>query len=268
MTLGAFYDNMAEAARQNGVAVDKVLDELRGAGYEAVNVNLDSISDTAAFRNTMSAHGMYVGDAFDRVELISTPRDRGDADRRFERACELGARRFLFIPCQYGDAAKNDIDKAICEGLAWASERAASFGLEPVIEAFDVGYTPLCSEEVISAALSAAPKLRLAVDTGNYIHGGYDALECLRASRERLAGGAHLKDRTKKARRGETHRCLNGDIWYACAAGDGEMRIAEIMKALRENGFDGVLYAEQYGDAEQLNDLLRAADFIKSEWDA
>lgn len=266
MILGAFWDNAMDAVRQTGKTTAAIIDALRGMGYEEINVNLGTIADPAELRAELEKGGMSVGDAFDRIELTRLPRDNGEADRRFEMSCALGAKRFLFIPGQYGDAPKAEVDAALCEGLAWASERAAAYGLQPAIEAFDVGYTPLCHAEVIAMALNAAPKLRLALDTGNYLHGGYDALKELRALRGRLADSVHLKDRTKRAGGGDEYRTLSGEIWYPCAAGDGDMRISEVIAELKSCGFDGTLYAEQYGSGRQLEDLTRSAEFIRREW--
>ncbi len=266
MRLGTFYDHILEAAKQTGMPIEAVLDELHSAGYKVMNVNLASVENAAALKETLAAHGMSVGDAFDYVDLISLPHDNESADRILAKAGVLGAERFLFLPPMYRGMSKPDIDSALCEGLAWASERAARHGLEPVIEAFDVGYTPLCFADIIQRALNTVPGLRLALDTGNYIHAGFDALHELKQSRGRLAGSVHLKDRTQKSQIGEPYSCLNGDTWYPCAAGEGEMHIAEVIAIIKQFGFNGVLYTEQYGSGEQLASLLRAAKFVNAEW--
>jgi len=90
--------------------------------------------------------------------------------------------------------------------------------------------------------------VRLCLDTGHLLIGGTDPVELVRAVPERIAH-VHLKDVDQAL----AARVTAGDLTYMQAVaqrmytplGQGDVDIAAIVTALRENGFDGWFVLEQ-----------------------
>jgi len=124
-------------------------------------------------------------------------------------------------------------DRAI-ERIRHLTKMAEDGGITLLHENCD-GWGGLGPEQTLEllAAINS-PALRLVFDTGNTVFHGQDSMEFYRKVREFIEY-VHIKDARKV-----------GDTYSACYVGEGEGRVPEIIRDLKETGYKGGLSIEPH----------------------
>ena len=110
--------------------------------------------------------------------------------------------------------------------------------------------------------------LGCAFDTGNFAAFNEDELEAFELFADRIRT-VHMKDRSRTRRHpGDTpFVCADGKPVYACTTGSGYIRIAEILKRLKERNYGGNVIVELYACDPRfvLEDAAASVRWVKEQ---
>ena len=236
------------------LSAERVLREMSIAGLTATELGPKGYLPTEPARLTslLSSHGLKCAGTFAPVVLHDAARDPvEDIVGRLDVLNACGA-EVLVLAAATGTGgydSRPTLDdahwNAIFTNLDRLADAAARRGLLVVLHPH-VGTmveTPDDLERVLTGS-----SVRLCLDTGHLLIGGTDPVELVRAVPERIAH-VHLKDVDQAL----AARVTAGDLTYMQAVaqrmytplGQGDVDIAAIVTALRENGFDGWFVLEQ-----------------------
>ena len=262
------------------LSAERVLREMSIAGLTATELGPKGYLPTEPARLTslLSSHGLKCAGTFAPVVLHDAARDPvEDIVGRLDVLNACGA-EVLVLAAATGTGgydSRPTLDdahwNAIFTNLDRLADAAARRGLLVVLHPH-VGTmveTPDDLERVLTGSA-----VRLCLDTGHLLIGGTDPVELVRAVPERIAH-VHLKDVDQAL----AARVTAGDLTYMQAVaqrmytplGQGDVDIAAIVTALRENGFDGwfVLEQDTILDAEPveggpLDDVIASVNHLQT----
>lgn len=266
MKLSVFYDHIREGAEQRGVPLSQALCEVRAAGVERVELDLDAVSiDPKGLRAALQSAGLQAGGLYGFFDFGH----KKQADRAralLDRAADMGARYVLAVP---GFLEPGD-DEAVClarmdESLQGLCAEAATRGITVLMEDFDSAAAPYATSRQLRRFLDAVPSLFCALDTGNFLYSGEDMLDAFPLLADRIRY-VHLKDRARTPRPGEKGiPDAKGRMLYSASVGTGVIPMAECLRRLFEFGYDGTLAIEHFGSPDQLGDIERSAAFVLAQ---
>jgi inosose dehydratase len=262
------------------LSAERVLREMSIAGLTATELGPKGYLPTEPARLTslLSSHGLKCAGTFAPVVLHDAARDPvEDIAGRLDVLNACGA-EVLVLAAATGTGgydSRPTLDdahwNAIFTNLDRLADAAARRGLLVALHPH-VGtmvQTPDDLERVLTGS-----SVRLCLDTGHLLIGGTDPVELVRAVPERIAH-VHLKDVDQAL----AARVTAGDLTYMQAVaqrmymplGQGDVDIAAIVTALRENGFDGwfVLEQDTILDAEPveggpLDDVIASVNHLQT----
>jgi len=262
------------------LSAERVLREMSNAGLTATELGPKGYLPTEPARLTslLSSHGLKCAGTFAPVVLHDAARDPvEDIVGRLDVLNACGA-EVLVLAAATGTGgydSRPTLDdahwNAIFTNLDRLADAAARRGLLVVLHPH-VGTmveTPDDLERVLTGSA-----VRLCLDTGHLLIGGTDPVELVRAVPERIAH-VHLKDVDQAL----AARVTAGDLTYMQAVaqrmytplGQGDVDIAAIVTALRENGFDGWFVLEQDTilaaepvDGGPLNDVIASVNHLQT----
>jgi inosose dehydratase len=236
------------------LSAERVLGEMSIAGLTATELGPEGYLPTEPARLTslLSSHGLKCAGTFAPVVLHDAARDPvDDIVGHLDLLNACGA-EVLVVAAATGAAGYDSrltLDdthwNTIFTNLDRLADAAARRGLQAVLHPH-IG-TMVETPDDLKRVLTGS-SVRLCLDTGHLLIGGIDPVELVRAVPERIAH-VHLKD----VDQGLAARVKAGDLTYSQAVaqrmytplGQGDARIAAIVTALRENGFDGWFVLEQ-----------------------
>ena len=168
-----------------------------------------------------------------------------------EAAQFLGVKKLLVIPGFYGQEDPEEDRLRQRESMAQCVSRLARLaqgcGVSLVMEAYDNLLSPIVSAEGVGYFLEECPALSCCFDTGNFRFAGEDEFEAYEKLRGRIAH-VHLKDRALTPEWGShAVATTEGQVLYPCPVGTGEIKIAPLIKRLKEDGYQGAYTIEHYG---------------------
>lgn len=257
-----FHHHICEAARETGCTVPEMMRQVRAMGITGIELERDAIGtdDDAirAFGRLLEDTGLTPSSIYGFYSWQEDGELPGEDDLLLRQAELLGCGRVMIIPGFYTDP----VDKEKCRqekarmiaGMQQLSAMAAARGLTPTIECFDDGRSPIATIEGMAEFLAAAPELMVTLETGNFIFSGDDILEAHRRFAGRTAH-VHLKDRfiprlaasiPESLQDDPLLTAVTGERMCACAVGQGHMPIAEVLRRLDGQGYDGWLTIEHF----------------------
>lgn len=263
MKIAAFYENIFDGVRATGLRMEDVLRELRDAGMELLYLSPDSWKrDRRELSGMMERLGLGVEGMFGSCDFPNEP----ETDRWAEMidlAAEAGAGNFLIIPGMLtGGNTQRDLER-MASGTRKVLEYGRKKGIPVLMEDFDGLLSPYNCIAGLKYFLDSVEGLGCAFDTGNFAAFHEDELEAFELFAGKIST-VHLKDRTGERRHeGDTpFVCADGKPVFACTVGSGYIRIAEVLKRLKERNYSGNVIAELY--ACDPNHVLRdAADSVR-----
>lgn len=164
------------------------------------------------------------------------------------------------------------------QGMQTFVAEAARADVDVTMEDFDNARSPIRNMEGMDAFLRAVPSLSVTLDTGNFRFSAEDAWEAYRHFEREYPGRVrhvHLKDRwipggrnsdDGKVVAGDPLTAMDGAVMYPCPVGSGSMPIPQILQALREKGYDGIVSMEFFGAASYTKCIEESARWLRKIW--
>lgn len=263
MKIAVFYENIREAAKAAGLRTEEALAELRGAGLELLYFSMESWKqDRRGLPGMMERLGLGIEGMHVHCDFPADPET--DAYREaVDIAAEAGAGNLLIIPGMYSTGRTDRDLESMLSGIRKAVSYGREKGVPVLMEDFDGARAPYNCIAGLQYFFDRAEGLGCAFDTGNFVMFREDELAAFDLFADRIRT-VHLKDRTaEKRHEGDTpFACADGKPVYACAPGSGYIRIAEILKRLKQRGYGGNVIVEMYA-CDPRYALRDAADSIR-----
>ncbi|WP_179468354.1 sugar phosphate isomerase/epimerase family protein [Mycolicibacterium vinylchloridicum] len=259
---------------------ERVLTEMGRAGLTATELGPEGFlpSEPAELSALLDRHNLSCVGSFAPVVLHDADYDPlPEVAGVVEALVATGASMLVLAAATGTDGydSRPDLDdeqwSTLLANLDRLAEAAAERGITAVLHPH-VGTMVEKGDEV--ARVLGGSSISLCLDTGHLLIGGTDPLNLARAVPGRIAH-AHLKD----VDAGLAARVQSGELTYTEAVaqgmytplGTGDVDIAGIVAALRDNGFDGwfvleqdtILDGEPQGDGP-LRDVLASVAYLQS----
>jgi sugar phosphate isomerase/epimerase len=209
----------------------------RAAGFAGIEARAERLlADPAEVRATAglvnegevwSLNGLRIGvdaDAdLDRAML------EADLAARLEICRAIGAAYLLVVPPRLPGRTADEVLPAIRDGLSIALERTATTGIRLAFEFLGFGDSPIGTPDAAGSAVDGLAGVDLVLDSCHWHASGSGPFE--RFPVERLAM-VHLNDAPEK----DPRAIEDGD---RLLPGEGVIRLADLIGALRGRGYDG-----------------------------
>ena len=286
MKISVFYDHILQAAEQTGKSLEQLLSGVREAGIRAVEINLTYLTEHEETVTLLKQADLEVSCIYEFYEMDKCD-EAEKAEKHVETAVKVGANRILIVPgfleekeaeemqlcmSDFEQTAafmdKNEKTLRMAEGLKYAVQAGKNAGVTVTVEDFDDRKSPLSGKNGILWFLNRIPDLKYTLDMGNFVYNDEDVLEAWDSLKDRIAH-VHCKDRgveKEKLRETESGKPVINQGMLSVAAGDGYIPIAELVKRLKEAGYDGYLAIEHFDASNQENCMKRSADFLRNIW--
>ncbi len=268
MKIAVFYENIYDAVQADGLKMYETLARLSEAGMELLYLTPDSWKrDRNVISGAMEKLGLEIEGMFGFCDFPGNP-DPQRCREMIDLAAEAGAGNFLIIPGLYSTGnTQRDLDHMV-QGARYAVEYGREKNLPVLMEDYDGISAPYNSIAGLQYFMQSVEGLGCAFDTGNFAIFHEDELEAFDLFADKIRT-VHLKDRTRERRHdGDTpFCCADGKPVYACRIGSGYIRIAEILRRLKNRGYSGNVIAELYAcDPEYiLEDAVQSNAWIKEQ---
>lgn len=268
MKLSVFFDHILQAQEQTGKTLEELLTGVRGAGIEAVEINLSYLCEHSDVWNALKAAGLGISCIYEFYDMGR--RDESDkAKKHVDTATLVGAKRILIVPGFLsgedslrmqkvmpvqenivGFFESNDEIKRMADGLDFAAKYGKEKGVTVTVEDFDGLDSPLAGMYGIHWFLQQVPELTYTLDTGNFIFYGEDVSDAFELLKDKIAH-VHCKDREP-----ETNASVQ--------TGTGYISFDEIIDKLKAQNYDGFLAIEHFDAEGQETRMNGSAEFLKS----
>ena len=281
MKISAFYENILEGARYDGVDIKTALAQLKQDGMEKVYFSYDTLkNDTdGTIRKMLRELGLEVEGLYGFIRFDRDPVD-DSYQGMIDMAVTVNAKNVLIVPGFITEGEKRE-EKLLLEnmwsGLVNAVQYGEKQGIAVSIEDFDGLDAPYCRVDGVALFLENVSGLQFSFDTGNFVMYHDDEEEAFELFKDKICT-VHLKDRCREKDSVcgifEKERpyiiCADGEKLCTVPVGDGFIHIKEILSKLKQKGYDGGLIAEMYGhSAENMYDAIRkSVKWISETWDA
>ena len=261
MKIAAFYENIAEGVRASGVSLEKTLSGLREEGLSLLCLTPESWEKDAGLlgpvleKTGIGIEGLHA--------VCDFARDPGTERYRkiIDLALSLGAGNVLLIPGFLTTGNTEEAVRRMTEGMRRAARYGAEKGMPVLMEDYDGMLAPFNSVAGLAYFLDAVPELGCAFDTGNFCMYREDELVAFERFADRIVT-MHLKDRADAPFfPGDGYKvCADLSKIYPAPAGSGRIRMAEILRRLRERGYPGNVIVEHYDtDPERMLEAVRTS---------
>ncbi len=263
MKISVFFDHILQAREQTGKDLTELLQEVRQAGIEAVEISLEYLLTHEDVLEKLKQADLKVSCIYGFYEMERQD-ETEKAKKHIEAAARVGAKRVLVVPgflqgleskkMQQNMSDAQNIEKfmnhnreilRMKEGLSHIAELGAEKGVVVTIEDFDDPNSPLSGMHGIHWFLKQIPKLQYTLDTGNYLYYGEQMLDAYALLKNRIAH-VHCKDR---------HIGDNASI----EVGSGYIPFQELLADLRTQGYEGYLAIEHFDVPDQEGCIQRSA---------
>lgn len=289
MKLSIFYDHVTTAAEQSGKSIDEILAHAVEAGIEAVDINNANIARNSEMLSAIHRAGMKVACSFEfynwggdeyknydrfKVHLANAKAEKqkailvipGFLNETEARALnslldEIGIPDTPMIDARLDEFMKNSTAIAqMTEMLRGAVKLASAEGITVTLEDFDGYNAPFARALGLLWFMQNVDGLRFTFDTGNFIFSD-ELMEDGFALLKDYLVHVHTKDRGVETNC--TGFCHKRGMAPA-ATGEGYLPIAEYVRKLIADGYDGYFAIEHYGHHDQAGAIVRSAENLLS----
>ena len=263
--VSVFYDHILQAAEQTGKPLKELLNGARGAGIEAVEINMTYLYSHEETYDLLREAGLHISCIYEFYEMDHKD-EKEKAKMHIDTAFKARAEKILVVPgffsneeaealrkcvpeyhCTAALLSKNEKAMRIAEGLDDIVSLGTDAGIAVTVEDFDDTKSPLCCENGVCWFLEQIPLLKMTFDTGNFIIHGEDVLEAWELLKERVVH-VHCKDRGEQS----------------VAVGDGYLPMSKVLDNIVQTGYKGYLAIEHFDAANQEACMKKSAAFLRS----
>jgi inosose dehydratase len=241
----------------------QLLDEMVRAGYDVTEWGMNMPKDSARMVGDLKQRGLQMLGGFVGLELRNPKKRDEEIERGFEIGCyfkSIGGN--YLIAADSGDARRRQeaghVDsagglnseqrKSLAEGLNELGRRLRPEGVRVVFHNHVGTYVETESETACLLDETDPELVSWCLDCGHLTYGGGDNLKMLGKHGERV-GFVHIKDvdgAVLKRSRSEGWSFKEALQHFIFAPlGRGIARVPEVVRALRDHGYDGWLVIEQ-----------------------
>lgn len=266
--LSVFFDHVLQVQEQTGKTLEVLLSEVKAAGIEALEINLQYLREHEKEILTLfKEKGLAVSCIYEFYDMGRWDETK-KAQQHINMAVHTGAKRILVVPgFLSGDASakmqqsllseeqtkdffqRNEEIRKMKEGLEVLTGLGRKNGVIVTVEDFDDRNSPLSGLHGVHWFLTQVPELGYTLDTGNYLFYGDDVLEAMERLKSRIVH-VHCKDR-------------NPVNFASVRTGNGCIPLEEILSRLNEQGYRGYLAIEHFDVDEQEVCIRQSAEFLK-----
>lgn len=210
----------------------------------------------------------------DSGEAEEARKARDDFKKGIEAALELGA-GIVMLPVRGSESrSRGESRDNTVKNLGGVMDFAHEAGVAVTVENFPSRFSPFVVSDDVIRLVSELPRVKVTFDNGNVTTGGERASE----SYKKCAGQvihAHFKDFERCGKDSPGGRlCLDGNYRRPVMLGEGEVEQAEVLEAMKENGYGGCInfeyegseYADKYEAARE--GISRMRGWIRDVWEA
>lgn len=240
--ISIFADHIRAVAGQEQISFAEAAAAVRAIGYEGADVRVTQKPEEIRILDSLGfAHSCCIAN----IDYCSGEDMTAKEDETLEFMRKYSYDKVLVVPETYRGEDRPDVT----ERLGAFAARAAKEGLTVTVEDYDDKRSPCFNTEMLSGLFSKCPDLMHNFDSGNYIIAGEDCVEAVKLFRDRIAH-VHLKDRVSESD-------------FKCPAiGSGCIPEAEVIRFLKDSGYDGWLTVEHFGHGEMLKAAAESYGFI------
>ena len=155
------------------------------------------------------------------------------------------------------------------ETLIKFTEAANKYGLTVLMEEYDSSDAPFSTSQGLRDYLDPVPDLFCTFDTGNFIYNDEDVFQAYELFRDKICH-VHLKDRTVERIYDQDQGKNSADgtkVFYPAPVGEGMLNLEDIVKRLKQDGYDGIYTIEHYGASRQKEFLRKSSKWIDRNFD-
>lgn len=267
MKLSVFYDHILQAAWQTGKPLAELVNGVRRAGIEAVEINMSYLCEHEETFELLKEAQLHISCVYEFYEMEQKD-EKEKAKKHIETARKAGAEKILVVPgflseeeakvmkACVADYAKtedflNKNEKAL--RMAKGLEKIVTWGTDAditvTVEDFDDAKSPLSCVNGVRWFLERIPQLKGTFDTGNFIIHGEDVLAAWDLLKERIVH-VHCKDRGSQS----------------VAVGDGYIPMKAVLNKIKRSEYEGYLAIEHFDAVNQETCMENSAAFLLRTW--
>lgn len=266
MKISVFYDHILQAAEQTGKEIPFLLQEVKAAGIDAVEINMTYLNEHEDTYKLLKGAQLDVSCVYEFYEMDSKDETKR-AQCHVDTAKKAEAGKILVVPGFFSEETKDYVaciqdygktadflshnEKALrmAKGMADIVAMAKKQGIQVVIEDFDNIDSPIACVNGMKWFMEQIPELWITFDTGNFIIHKEDIFAAWEALKERVIH-VHCKDRGAES----------------VAVGDGYIPMKEILGRIVESGYEGYFAIEHFDAADQEKCMQRSAAFLRDNF--
>ena len=281
MKISVFFDHVLQAVCQTGKLLPEILQNVREAGIEAVEINLQYLLEHEEVLSQLEQAGLRISCIYDFYDM-----DRHDesehATRHIETAVRVGAPCILVVPGFVSEAEAIDMqmvseeydtlaafmdnNKAI-QHMVRQMQYVCKLGIENninvTIEDFDDIKSPVSCVFGIQYFLEHVPNLKYTLDMGNFAYSDEDVLYAYEVLKHKIVH-VHCKDRGAVIEDDSIsiNKRFNKGL-LTVAVGDGYIPVRELIEKIICTGYDGYFAIEHFDAPDQEGYIKRSAMFLQ-----
>lgn len=263
MKVSVFYDHILQAVSQTGKPLEELLQGVRAAGIEAVEINMTYLCEHQETYALLQEAGLRVSCVYEFYEM-EQKEEKEKAQKHIDTARKAGADKILVVPGFFSDEEakimkecmpdydrtadfldKNEKALRMLEGLSEIVTRGNNAGIQVTVEDFDDSKSPVSSVNGLKWFLSHISDLKVTFDTGNFIIHDESVPGAWETLKERVVH-VHCKDRKNEP----------------VAVGDGYIPMKAVLNKMKEYGYNGYFAIEHFDAADQETCMKNSAEFL------
>ena len=290
--LSIFYEHLREAMEQTGKSLEELLAEAKKAGISGVEMEFSTLVKKPELHRIIQNAGMEISNLYQFFDFGNHYAAGMHAGRKMiDTAKAMGIQRVMIIPGFLAPEQAKELTKAsgsfeetaaymegiseilaMRDAIAELTEYATERGIMVSMEDFDAFDSPIARMNPIKWFLTQVPGLKHTLDMGNYAFSNESAAEAYELFKDQI-GHVHCKDRgEEKEEDPEIWKGLGVPFGEELAhrrglkpvpVGDGYMPIAELVKKLKDQGYQGYMAIEHFGAPDQLGFMLKSAEYMR-----
>ncbi|MBE5864166.1 MAG: hypothetical protein E7295_15185 [Lachnospiraceae bacterium] len=290
--LSIFYEHLREAMEQTGKSFEELLAEAKKAGISGVEMEFSTLVKKPELQRIIRNAGMEISNLYQFFDFGNHYAAGMHTGRKMiDTAKAMGISRVMIIPGFLAPEQAKELTKAsssfeetaaymegiseilaMRDAIAELTEYATERGIMVSMEDFDAFDSPIARMNPIKWFLTQVPGLKHTLDMGNYAFSNESATEAYELFKDQI-GHVHCKDRGEEKEE-------DPEIWKGLGVpfgeelthrrglkpvpvGDGYMPIAELVKKLKDQGYQGYMAIEHFGAPDQLGFMLKSAEFMR-----
>lgn len=266
----SFYDHMRDISKQEKISVSEAMQAAAEMGIEQLEVSENCIlGREREVERELAASGLEISSIPSYFDFGRNTDVQAQSVATLETARYFGVKRLLVIPGFFAEGDDENARAKQVENMKncinQLGESADKYGISLVMEDYDSTLAHFSTAEGVRDFLDNCPRLDCCFDTGNFRFSAQDELAAYDLLSDRIKH-VHFKDRSYEKNDGCEKIAVDGQPLYPCAVGSGEIKLKELVRRLKSDGYSGVIAAEQYGAANALETLRRSVEWIKENW--